>query len=426
MEKLIDFDAPVSSNSIITVIGVGGGGNNAVNHMFNLKVADDKIREDRGEEVETDVVTYIVCNTDRQALEHSRVPLKICLGSGLGAGNNPEKGREEAEKSINDIVSHFRANNTEMLFVTAGMGGGTGTGAAPVIAAAAKKEGILTVGVVTMPLRAEGPKRCGQAERGIEELKKNVDALLIINNENIREMYGSLAYSEAFKKADEVLATAVKSITSIIYGHGYVNADMEDVKSIMRDSGVSLMCMAVSPGNESIKKAMIDSLESPLLNHNDIGGAQKILAYISCGRDEITLNELHSVMEELQFMTGGTDIIWGAGRDESLGDQNSVTIIATGFNKEVDLKTDAAKEAERRMEELKRQREQKDKLPEEPKTEVIATSPSRPAIVDIDYEDWESRPAFIRRKMVFDNTRTESSKTSGKDVSGSNAELFKH
>ena len=403
-DNLLDFVEERASNSIIMVIGVGGGGSNAVNHMYNL---------DKKTGIED--VRYMVCNTDSQALDNSPVQLKVRLGNaGLGAGNNPEKGREAAEMSLQQIIDHIDSHGIEMVFVTAGMGGGTGTGAAPVIAKALKDRGILTVGIVTMPLRAEGRKRITQAAKGLEEMKNSVDSLLIINNENIREEYGDLAYTEAFGKADDILATAARSISGIVSQHSYINSDMEDVKSIMRNSGVSLMCMAECETGKSLIDAMKEALNSPLLNHNDIRGAQNILAHVRCGKEEISLNELCSIMDDLQVMTTGgefdneegnlgADLIWGAGMDNTLGDKNCVTIIATHFKTEVDVKSDVKKNEKRSQ--ATTPKVEKEVIEQQG---AISTNNPKLPIIEINYDYWEETPAYIRRRMVFENTRGES------------------
>ena len=412
-DNLMEFKMALASNSIIMVIGVGGGGSNAVNHMYKLD-----------QEIGIDDVKYMVCNTDSQALDNSPVQLKVRLGAaGLGAGNDPAKGREAAEMSLQQIIDHLDSHNIEMAFVTAGMGGGTGTGAAPVIAKALKERGVLTVGIVTMPLRAEGRTRLSQAAEGLEEMKKSVDSLLIINNENIREVYGELAYTEAFGKADDILATAARSISGIVSKHAYVNADMEDVKSIMRNSGVSLMCMAECDTGDSLIDAMKSALHSPLLNHNDIRGAQNILVHIRCGKEAVSLNELCDIMDDLQVMTTGgefdggddnlgADIIWGAGMDNTLGDKNCVTIIATHFKTEVDVKSEA-KKGEKRPQVPTRKVEKE--VVEQPV--AMSTNNSKSPIIEINYDYWEDTPAYIRRRMVFENTRGESVKVEKNDHS---------
>jgi cell division protein FtsZ len=319
-DDLMNFEIPQNRQSIIKVIGVGGGGSNAVNHMYMQGIKD---------------VSFVVCNTDFQALTKSPVPVKIQLGQslteGLGAGNLPEKGRESAIETLNDITEVL-STGTKMVFITAGMGGGTGTGAAPVIAQAAKELGILTVGIVTIPFRWEGPKRINQAIEGINALKENVDSLLVINNEKLREIYGNLKIGEAFAKADDVLAAAAKGIAEIITVHGYINVDFADVQTVMKDSGVSVMGSGIADGEDRALKAIEAALISPLLNNNDIRGARNILLNITSGTDEITMDEVGIITDYIQQSAGvNTDIIWGNGTDESLGSKINVTIIATGF-----------------------------------------------------------------------------------------------
>lgn len=321
MPDIIEFDQPKISPSIIMVAGVGGGGSNAVNYMYELGIAD---------------VSFMVCNTDRQALYRSPVPIKVRLGEsltqGLGAGNNPERGREAALESLDEIVEIFKREGTKMVFITAGMGGGTGTGAAPVIAKAARELGILTVAIVTLPFKTEGPKRMTHAYEGIDQLRQYVDSLLLINNENIQDIYGKLTLSEAFGKADDILATAAKSIAEVITRENTVNVDFADVQTVMRDSGIALMGSGRASGEDRAMEVANAALTSPLLNHNDIIGAKNILINITSGEEEITLEETYLITEYIQERSGNNaDIIWGAGTDPSLGSDIEVTIIATGF-----------------------------------------------------------------------------------------------
>jgi len=319
-EDLINFDIPGNPNSIIKVIGVGGGGSNAVNYMYGQGIKD---------------VSFVVCNTDAQALTNSPVPVKIQLGESLtegrGAGNKPLKGREAAIESLENI-QQVLADNTKMAFITAGMGGGTGTGAAPIIAKAARDMGILTVGIVTIPFKFEGRIRIEQALEGVAEMEKHVDSLLIINNEKLRDMYGDLKLSNAFSRADNVLSTAAKGIAEIITVHGYINVDFADVETVMKDSGVSIMGSATADGDERAIDAIQAALESPLLNNNDIKGAKNILLNITSGVDEITMDEVFEITDYVQGRVGATaSIIWGSGTDEQLNNEVGVTIIATGF-----------------------------------------------------------------------------------------------
>jgi cell division protein FtsZ len=319
-------------NSIIKVIGVGGGGSNAVNHMYRLGIKG---------------VEFVVCNTDWQALEASPVQTKIQLGpsltEGRGAGSIPEVGRNAAIETIDD-VKKILLENTKMVFITAGMGGGTGTGAAPIIAQAAKEMGILTVGIVTVPFLFEGKKRKIQADHGIEELKKNVDTLLIICNDKLREMYGNLRLGDAFGHADDILTTAAKGIAEIITVTGYINVDFEDVKTVMTNSGVAIMGSAVASGENRATRAVESALASPLLNDNNIKGARYILMNIASGTNEVTMDEIGSITDYIQDEAGLTaDIIWGNCLDESLGDHVSVTIIATGFKTKEEQGIEAAR-----------------------------------------------------------------------------------
>lgn len=319
--SLMNFDMPQNRSAMIKVIGIGGGGGNAVNHMYRQGIKD---------------VDFIVCNTDAQALESSPVPVKIQLGAGLtegrGAGNKPDIGREAAIESLDEIIKVLQ-ENTKMVFITAGMGGGTGTGAAPVIAKAAKELGILTVAIVTIPFRNEGQRRIGQAIEGISAIENNVDSLLIIKNEKIREMYGDLRVSEAFARADNVLSIAAKGIAEIITVHGYINVDFADVETVMRDSGVAIMGSATSAGENRALEAVEEALSSPLLNDNEIKGARNILINITSGEDEATMDEIGQVTDYIQACAGDdADVIWGNGMDENLGDALSVTVVATGFN----------------------------------------------------------------------------------------------
>ena len=317
---MMQFELPQEENSIIKVIGVGGGGSNAVNHMFRLGIKG---------------VDFIICNTDKQALEKSPVKNKIQLGikstKGLGAGSIPDVGRDAALESIDEIKS-FLDDDTQMVFITAGLGGGTGTGAAPVIASIAREMGILTVGIITIPFTFEGKKRRAQAEAGLEEMKKYVDTLLVIGNDKLREIYGNLKMSEAFEHADDVLTGAAKSIAEIISLHMHINVDFNDVKTVMKDSGVAIMGSAVASGEKRAIKAVEQALNSPLLNDNDISGARHVLLNIMSGSDDIDMDEFGDITDFIQEAAGGTaELITGYGTDASLGDNVSVTIIATGF-----------------------------------------------------------------------------------------------
>jgi cell division protein FtsZ len=318
---MLQFEIPKNQGSIIKVIGVGGGGSNAVNHMYRMGIKG---------------VDFIVCNTDNQALEYSPVPAKIQLGGiltkGLGAGSIPEVGKNAALESLEELKTYL-ADGTQMVFITAGLGGGTGTGAAPIIAKIAKELNILTVGIVTIPFVFEGKKRRQQAEEGLEELKNYVDTLLVIGNDKLREIYGNLKMSEAFAHADNVLTNAAKSIAEIITLNLYVNTDFNDVRTVMKDSGVAIMGSAVATGERRALKAVENAINSPLLNDNNIRGARHVLLNIMTGSDEVTMDEFGEITDFIQEQSGYTaELITGYGSDPSLGDSVSVTIIATGFN----------------------------------------------------------------------------------------------
>src|SRR5690606_37704823 len=317
----ITFDLPKNQSNVIKVIGVGGGGSNAINHMFNQGIQG---------------VDFIVCNTDAQALQNSPVPIKIQLGvsltEGLGAGANPEIGQQSALESI-DEIEKLLDNNTKMVFITAGMGGGTGTGAAPVIAQLAKERDILTVGIVTIPFQFEGKVRQQQAAKGVDKLRKVVDSLIVINNNKLREVYGNLGLKAGFSKADEVLATASRGIAEVITKHYTQNIDLKDAKTVLSDSGTAIMGSATAEGEDRAKQAIISALDSPLLNDNKIGGAKNVLLLIVSGDNEITIDEIGEINDYIQTEAGhSANIIMGVGEDAQLGDAISVTIIATGFN----------------------------------------------------------------------------------------------
>lgn len=316
----MQFNIPEDKHPIIKVIGVGGGGSNAVNYMYRQGIVG---------------VDFAICNTDNQAIHLSPVPTKLQLGpsltEGRGAGSKPLVGREACLESIDDIKQMI-SSHTKMLFITAGMGGGTGTGAAPVIAKAAREMDILTVGIVTTPFTFEGRRRAKQAEEGIAEFKKNVDTLIIVSNDKLKKMYGNLGLAEAFAKADDILTIAAKGIAEIITIPGYVNVDFEDVNTVMRDSGVAVMGTSTMSGEDRAIRAAEAALQSPLLEDNDIRGAQHILLNITSGTQEVTMDEVSQITEYVQDAAGqGTDLIWGNCFDETLGEKLTVTIIATGF-----------------------------------------------------------------------------------------------
>lgn len=307
-------------SSIIKVIGVGGGGGNAVNHMYRQGITG---------------VDFIICNTDAQALELSPIPNKVQLGAslteGMGAGSIPEVGKNSAIENIDDIKQMLGVN-TKMLFITAGMGGGTGTGASPIIAKAARELDILTVGIITTPFSFEGKRRKMQAEEGMEELKKYVDSFLVISNDRLRQIFGNLTLGSAFAQADDILTTAAKGIAEIITLPGYINVDFKDVRTVMKDSGVSIMGSSAAEGENRALKAVEGALSSPLLKDNEIEGARYILLNISSGEKEVTMDEVSIITDYIQEEAGlAADLIWGNCKDENLGDKLSVTIIATGF-----------------------------------------------------------------------------------------------
>lgn len=319
----ISFDLPKNQSNVIKVIGVGGGGSNAINYMFQQGING---------------VDFVVCNTDSQALQNSGVPNKVQLGvsltEGLGAGANPEVGEKAAIESLEELQSMLDSN-TKMVFITAGMGGGTGTGAAPVIAKLAKDMDILTVGIVTIPFQFEGKMRNEQAQRGVEKLRAHVDSLIMINNNKLREVYGNLGFKAGFSKADEVLATAAKGIAEVITHHYTQNIDLRDAKTVLSNSGTAIMGSSQASGANRASDAIMKALDSPLLNDNKISGAQNVLLLIVSGADEITLDEIGEINDHIQNEAGhNANIIMGVGEDDSLGDAIAVTVIATGFNAE--------------------------------------------------------------------------------------------
>ncbi|WP_343487678.1 cell division protein FtsZ [Allomuricauda sp. d1] len=317
----IAFDLPKNKSNVIKVIGVGGGGSNAINHMFQAGING---------------VDFVICNTDAQALQNSSVPNKIQLGvsltEGLGAGANPEVGEQAAMESMEEIKTMFE-NNTKMVFITAGMGGGTGTGAAPIIAKLAREMDILTVGIVTIPFQFEGAMRNKQAQLGIEKLRNNVDSLIVINNNKLREVYGNLGFKAGFSKADEVLSTAARGIAEVITHHYTQNIDLRDAKTVLSDSGTAIMGSAMATGSNRANEAITKALDSPLLNDNKITGAKNVLLLIVSGSQEITIDEIGEINDHIQIEAGhGANIIMGVGEDEDLGEAIAVTVIATGFN----------------------------------------------------------------------------------------------
>ena len=385
-DELVNFQFPKASSSIIKVIGVGGGGCNAVNHMYEEGITG---------------VDYIICNTDAQALESSPVPIKIQLGvtltEGRGAGNKPEMGEEAARENYEDLKKVLK-DNTKMLFITAGMGGGTGTGAAPVIAQLSCELGILTIAVVTIPSPAEGKKRFGQAMKGIKKLGEFVDSMLVVSNQRLQNIFGDLPARQAFKMADNIVTTAVKGVAEIITIHGNVNIDYTDVHTVMHDSNVFIMGTGLATGEGRAMDAVNQALESPLLDSNDIYGTKNILLNIISGKEEIRIGEIGEIIETLQDKAGQeADIIWGNGYDESLGDKISVTILATGFVTNPNQILQPKKEPEKfvlreEVEEEKDKPEVEEKQPQpEAKKEYVLTE---------DEEDEREEPVKQKEKVT--------------------------
>ncbi len=413
--EVLDFGDPEIEHSIIKVIGVGGGGGNAVNHMYREGIHD---------------VSFVLCNTDNQALNDSPVPIHVQLGKeGLGAGNKPEKARQAAEESIEDVRAMLN-DGTRMAFITAGMGGGTGTGAAPVIASVSKDLGILTVGIVTIPFRFEGDKKIDQALDGVEEMSKHVDALLVINNERLREIYPDLTVLDAFGKADDTLSIAAKSIAEIITIHGLINLDFNDVKTVLKDGGVAIMSTGYGEGEGRVKKAIDDALNSPLLNDNDIFNSKKILLSISfCsdkqGQTGLMMEEMNDVDEFMKKFGTGFEIKWGLATDPDLGAKVKVTVLATGFGiKDVagmdsHLKKHTQEEANRIAEEEEKAAERQDRRHRYYGSEIgNRVYKRRPHIFifrneDLDNDDVisavESTPTYKRTREVLDSIRSQAS-----------------
>ena len=422
MDNLLDFGVPEKESSIIKVIGVGGGGGNAVNHMYREGIHD---------------VTFVLCNTDNQALNDSPVPVHLQLGKeGLGAGNKPERARAAAEESLEDIKAML-SDGTRMAFITAGMGGGTGTGAAPVIARVSKELGILTVGIVTIPFRFEGDRKIDQALDGVEEMSKHVDALLVINNERLREIYPELSVLDAFGKADDTLSVAAKSIAEIITVHGLINLDFNDVKTVLKDGGVAIMSTGYGEGEGRVRKAIDDALNSPLLNDNDVFNSKKILLSISFagskdGKDSLMMEEMNDV-NEFMAKFGDFEIKWGLATDPELGKKVKVTILATGFGIEnVDgmnghLKRHTQEEATRLAEQQEREAEKQDRRNRYYGNEGSTKRYKRRPHVyvfradDLDNDDVisavEQTPTYKRTKEILDSIYNQSS---GEDLQQQN------
>lgn len=357
---ILDFQLNRSTQTIIKVIGVGGGGGNAVNHMYREGIHD---------------VSFALCNTDNQALNGSPVPVRVQLGAettkGLGAGNKPDVAKRAAEESI-DLIQDLLEDGTRMVFITAGMGGGTGTGAAPVVARVAKDSGILTVGIVTIPFVFEGKRKIIQALKGVEEIAQNVDALLVINNERLRDIYQDLTMINAFAKADDTLTIAAKSIAEIITIHGHVNLDFADVETTLKDGGVAIMSRGLGTGKDRVSEAIEDAINSPLLNNNDVFNAKKILINISCSEEHpLMMEEMNALHDFMGKFSRDIDVIWGSAIEEELDEKVKVTLLATGFTiddvpgieEQNNIRSKAEEiEAEVLQEEQRKNREEEERL----------------------------------------------------------------
>ena len=403
---ILDFGDGDVADSIIKVIGVGGGGGNAVNHMYREGIHD---------------VTFVLCNTDAQALNDSPVPVHLQLGKeGLGAGNRPERARQAAEETSEDIKQMLN-DGTKMAFITAGMGGGTGTGAAPVIARVSKELGILTVGIVTIPFRFEGAKKIDQALDGVEEMAKHVDALLVINNERLREIYPELSLLNGFRKADDTLSVAAKSIAEIITVHGIMNLDFNDVKTVLKDGGVAIMSTGYGEGEGRVKQAIEDALNSPLLNDNDVYKSKKILLSINFNTDDkdnpgLTMEEMGDVTEFMNHFSADFELKWGLAIDPELDKKVKVTILATGFGiEDVDgmgshIKKQTQEDAARQAEEEEKAAERRDRRDRFYKDNNNSQYKHRPHIYrftadELDNEDVilavENTPTYKRTKQMI-------------------------
>ena len=411
-DEIVQFDYPQDSPKIIKVIGVGGGGGNAVNHMYKEGIHD---------------VTFVLCNTDHQALADSPVPVKLQLGKeGLGAGNRPARAREAAEESLESIKSMLN-DGTKMVFITAGMGGGTGTCAAPIIAKTAKEMDILTIGIVTIPFRWEGDKKIDQALDGVEEISKHVDALLVINNEKLSEIYNDLSVDDAFDRADDTLSIAAKSISEIITLHGKVNLDFNDVKTVLKDGGVAIMSTGYGEGEGRVSAAIQNAQHSPLLNNNNIFDSKKVLLNVSySSQHKLMMNEMDEVKEFMNRFSRDFDTKFGIAIDDSLGDQVKITLLATGFGiqdihmKEMDNRiSQRSVEEQQRLAELEEKEEERRNRRERFYDDKGGSKQRKRRHIyifsaeDLDNEDIiamvESTPTYLRNKTTIDKIRGKAS-----------------
>ncbi len=390
---ILDFQIDCQTGAIIKVIGVGGGGGNAVNHMYAEGIHD---------------VSFALCNTDNQALMKSPVPVKVQLGQnttgGLGAGNKPEIAREAAEESVH-LIEDLLNDGTRMVFITAGMGGGTGTGAAPVVARVAKEMGILTVGIVTIPFVFEGARKIIQALKGVEEIAKNVDALLVINNERLRDIYSDLTMMNAFAKADDTLATAARSIAEIITVHGHVNLDFADVNTTLKNGGVAIMSSGIGRGEKRINDAIKNALHSPLLNNNDVFSAKKILINLTFGEEHpLMMEEMNALHDFMSKFRKEIEVIWGAAVDESLVEEVKVTILATGFSiasvpgiqERWDLESQEEIKKRQAEQEAQRELERKNK-------ELIEKYYGKAGLESLEARDYKSEPFILTVEELDDD-----------------------
>ena len=423
--NIMPFDFPSPTSCIIKVIGVGGGGGNAVNHMYKEGIHD---------------VAFVVCNTDSKALEESPVPVKLQLGhEGLGAGNRPAKAREATEESLEEVQNMLN-DGTKMVFITAGMGGGTGTGAAPLIAKVAKEMDILTVGIVTIPFRWEGDKKIDQALDGVEEISKNVDALLVINNERLSEIYSDLSLDDAFDRADDTLSVAAKSIAEIITMRGKVNLDFNDVKTVLKDGGVAIMSTGYGEGENRVSTAIQNAQHSPLLNNNDIFKSKKVLLNISYSSDKkLMMSEMDEVKEFMNRFNRDFETKFGIAIDDTLGDKVKITLLATGFGvQDIHVKEMDERMNKRTIEEEKRKAEEEEKEEErrvrregfygKDSSAKIRRKPRRNiylfTLEDLDNDNVismvETVPTFQRSKEMLDNIQAKVSVTEDSFEHGEN------